>query len=357
MRLVLIWAPFMLLWTLFIMTYTDFGIVGSLLSGIVNTSAAAIPGIGIWHMTRAYRWPDSWEPLFYLVHVSVGTVFAAFWALSSGSIAHYYLDLTLEQYFSDPSTVLWRMLMGLFIYGCVTGVCYAAHNYNRFREQSIELHRLEALAAQAELGSLRARLNPHFIFNALHSISALMSKDIVKAEYAIEKLGYLLRYVLEEKAAVFIPLREEWEFTRDYFEIENMRLDNSVELEAEISDAAFRFDVPPLVLQPLVENSMKHGRFGSQRRNYIKVQADIVAGDLQLCVADNGPGIGSGAGGDKADSHHGLRMLVERLELLYANQATVIVDDQGAEGFRVEIRLPGSVVAGNRGQAVAAPDD
>lgn len=357
MRLVLIWAPFMVLWTLFIMTYTDFGIVGSLLSGVVNTSAAAIPGIGIWHMTGAYRWPDTLEPLFYLAHIGVGALFATFWTLSSGFAAHYYLDITLEQYFSDPSTVLWRMLMGLFIYGCVTGVCYAIHNYNRFRAQSIEIHRLEALAAKAELGSLRARLNPHFIFNALHSISALMSKDIVKAEYAIEKLGYLLRYVLEEKSAALIPLREEWEFTKDYFEVENMRLENSVELEAEISDAAFRFDVPPLLLQPLVENSMKHGRFGSQGRNYIKVQADIVDGDLKLCVADNGSGSGRGVDSNKADSHHGLPILAERLELLYANQATLVVDDKGTEGFRVDIGVPGNVVPAIDAQAVSLPHD
>jgi hypothetical protein len=339
------------------MTYTNFGIVGSLLSGVVNTSAAAIPGIGIWHMTRAYRWPDTVKPLFYLAHIGVGAVFASFWTLSSGFAAHYYLDMTLQQYFSDPSTVLWRMLMGLFIYGCITGVCYAIHNYDRFRVQSIETHRLEALAAKAELGSLRARLNPHFIFNALHSISALMSKDIVKAEYAIEKLGYLLRYVLEEKATTLIPMREEWEFTKDYFEVENMRLENSVELEAEISDAALRFEVPPLLLQPLVENSMKHGRFSSQRHNHIKVKADVVDGDLQLCVADNGSGSGASAGDDKADSRHGLPILAERLELLYANQATLVIDNKGTEGFRVDIRIPGSAAPAIDAQVVSRSHD
>jgi two-component system LytT family sensor kinase/two-component system sensor histidine kinase LytS len=138
-------------------------------------------------------------------------------------------------------------------------------------------------------------------------------------------------------------LHQEWSFTKDYFEIENMRLENKVELVAKISEQASQFSVPPLILQPLVENSMKHGIFESEGSNVINVQADVVDGTLYLCVKDNGSGDDSQSHANTVGSRQGLLILAERLGILYAKRATLTIENKGSRGFQVYITIPGDV--------------
>ena len=332
----------MILWTLFMLVYTEFGLRGSILSAAVNTAAAALPGIAIWQFTKWYRWPESPRFAFYFAHIGIGFVFAGTWAVFGGVTAPFYLGITVAEYFSNPSTLLWRLIMGLFIYGCITGVSYAAHNYARLQRQTRKADRLEALALKAELDSLKARLSPHFIFNALHSISALVTKNTHEAELAIDRLGFLLRYVLEENGEPFIVFSEEWYFTQQYFELENMRLENSVQLIADISDDAMSFQIIPLILQPLVENAMKHARFTQAQDNYIKVRAHIAGNNLCLDIEDNGTGDNAGEDAESGGTHYGLSVLRERLLRSYNGDASVTVDDRGQQGFHVRLLIPRS---------------
>ncbi len=322
------------------MTYTDFGFPRALASGVINSSAAAIPGIGIWHLTRRLTWPSRVSIPFYGLHACIGLVFAAVWMSSGGLTAVFHSELTFFEYFENARAVLWRIILGLFIYGCITGVCYAVRNQNRLQEQTIRAHYAEGLAAQAELKSLRARLSPHFIFNALHSISSLMLRDIEKAEDAIERLGHLLRYVLEEKQEQLISLSEELTFTRDYFELENMRLDNSVRLVLNVDDSALDFEIPPLLLQPLVENSMKHGVFSADQENFVKITALSRDDTLILEVEDNGVEASKPSRSQQSGSHYGIALLSARLEKMYDGRAELKIEDRQQHGFYVKIVLP-----------------
>ena len=199
MRIILAWAPFFVLWTLFVTAFADGGFAYASLSGLVNTGTAALLGLGVWRLTRSYRWPDRVRVSFYSTHFAVGFLYASIWAASSLLGSRVFLGVPFAEYLAQPYIIFWRVLMGLWIYGGVAGLCYAMRNFRLLEEQKLKALQAEALATKAALQSLRARLHPHFLYNALHSISALIPDEAVDAERAIERLGDLLRYVLEER--------------------------------------------------------------------------------------------------------------------------------------------------------------
>ncbi|HEU4630655.1 MAG TPA: histidine kinase [Gemmatimonadaceae bacterium] len=191
---------------------------------------------------------------------------------------------------------LWLACWFLFLYGAVAAGTHAAHAVARLRERELE-------ATRAELRALRAQLDPHFLFNALHSVGVLVRRDPARAEDAVEQLGDLLRYVLrasrvEDGAAsadVEVPLREELAFVRDYLDVERLRFDTRLRVLEEIEPETAHALVPALLLQPLVENAVKYAvgarRDGATVRLVARRERDAALGDvLRLGVVDDGPG-------------------------------------------------------------------
>jgi LytS/YehU family sensor histidine kinase len=172
------------------------------------------------------------------------------------------------------------------------------------------------LITQARLSSLESRIHPHFLFNTLNSISALIREDPRKAERTVERLAALLRYSLDHNAGGLVPLHRELHVVEDYLEIEKTRFGDrlrfAVDVPAELAD----LDVPPLALQTLVENSIKHAVAPNRQGGEIAVRARLVSGSLVLEVSDDGPGF------DHADiaQGHGLENLRERLAALFESE-------------------------------------
>jgi sensor histidine kinase YesM len=188
----------------------------------------------------------------------------------------------------------------------------AATEELRARQQQAE--RSRQLITQARLSSLESRIHPHFLFNTLNSISALIREDPRKAERTVERLAALLRYSLDNNARGLVPLRQELYVVEDYLEIEKTRFGDRLRFTLDISSDLMDLDVPPLALQTLVENSIKHAVSPNRQGGEIAVSARVVSGSLVVEVSDDGPGFER----ISLQQGHGLENLQERLTALFA---------------------------------------
>lgn len=181
------------------------------------------------------------------------------------------------------------------------------------RERQLEEERARKLASEARLSSLESRIHPHFFFNTLNSISALIREDPPRAERTVERLAALLRYSLDTGRRPLVPLGQELRVVRDYLEIEQTRFGDRlrfvIDAPAELGD----LDVPPMAVQTLVENSIKHAVSASRQGGEVRVSARLESGSLRLEVSDDGPGFDLRA----IKEGHGLENLQERLAALF----------------------------------------
>jgi sensor histidine kinase YesM len=166
--------------------------------------------------------------------------------------------------------------------------------------------RAEALAAAARLDALRARLNPHFLFNALHTLAALVKLQPAIAEGAIERLGDMLRYTLKENGRELVEFAEEYEFTKQYIAFEQLRYEDRLKVEINIDPESFNYELLPFSIQTLAENAVHHAISVRPEGGSIWITSSCRNGRLSISVRDDGPGIA----GEPGTSHHlGLRSL------------------------------------------------
>lgn len=167
--------------------------------------------------------------------------------------------------------------------------------FNQYWRRISALHgrqeELRELAASAQLAALRAQVNPHFLFNTLNSIAQLVATDPAKAEDCIERLADLYRYVLNRANAQFVSLADELRMAEWYLEIEQVRFGDALTVERRIDQQALPVMVPSLILQPLVENAVKHGIGPKVGGGRVTIQASLDKGELHLVVADTGVGV------------------------------------------------------------------
>ncbi|MEP7064669.1 MAG: histidine kinase [Gemmatimonadota bacterium] len=204
-------------------------------------------------------------------------------------------------------------------------------------ESRLRTAQAETAATRAELAAIQARLNPHFLSNALHSISALVASDPSAAEEALDRIGDLFRYSLIQSEQHAVCLDDEWRFVQDYLSIEQMRLGSRLNVELSLDRAAGECDVPSFVLQPLVENAIRHGIGPRTAGGTVRVTGRRVNGRVLLEVSDDGAG--ARAESIEASTGTGLRTLRQRLSLDDAFRGVVDVETAPERGFRVRVTL------------------
>jgi hypothetical protein len=221
-------------------------------------------------------------------------------------------------------------LPALFI---VLAAAHALYFYKRGQERERQALELAAGLAQARLDALKMQIQPHFLFNALNSIAALVHKDPAAADEMIGALSEFLRCTLAGSARQEVPLLEELEFVRRYLAIELVRFGDRLKCEQTVPPETFGALVPMLILQPLVENAVRHGLSSVTGPALLKISARVEQGMLHLVVADNGPGPGS-----KSGEGIGLANTRARLRELHGDKARVELRTDG--GCAIEISLP-----------------
>jgi len=205
----------------------------------------------------------------------------------------------------------------------------------RHREQE-----LVELAATAQLAALRAQINPHFLFNSLNSIAQLIRADPDRAEACVERLAEMFRYVLRYGEKDFVPLAEELEMARAYLDIERARFGDRLRVETHVDPPSLQHLIPNLILQPLVENAVRHGLSRKRGGGTVRIDARLADGCLELSVGDDGLGMPDTALERVYEHGIGLRNLRDRLERLYGPAHLPQITSAPGSGTRVRLRLP-----------------
>ena len=231
------------------------------------------------------------------------------------------------------------MVIGITIWHTVS---YAFFSHADMKRKVAEEERLRAMATEAELKALKAQINPHFLFNTLNTIAALIHSDPAQAEMTVERLAGMFRYVLSGSEEGKVPLREELAFVDDYLEIEQARFGPRLHVSREIAPEAMEVPIPGLLLQPLVENAVRHGQ-GEGGSVDLVLQVQLDGDHVAITVADQGPGMPSrepGQGPAKAFTGHGLRNVDERLQKTYGEAYGLAITANSPRGTRVNVRVP-----------------
>ncbi|MEL7367946.1 MAG: histidine kinase [Myxococcota bacterium] len=299
---------------------------------LVNTIATL--GIGtVTHLLYMLGRRAGWRLPFSLHHfvfVVGGTVIGAEVVLATLSTFASYDPWGLR-------TALW--IIGASV-GTTTSVVTALYDALRDRARTHELRAEQAqqAAVRAELDALRARLNPHFLFNALNSVAALIEEqknDLAVA--AVERLSGLMRYSLEGQGGDEVALDAELRCVRDYLELEALRFPTRLKFAMHVASEVEPAEVavPRFVLQPAVENTVKHAVATTHRPVHVQIEVGRDGHSLVLTVVDDGPGHSGHRGTQTAQSD-----LRARLALLYGDEASMRAEPRSSGGYVVELRLP-----------------
>jgi len=226
----------------------------------------------------------------------------------------------------------------------VPTVLLALIGYHQYWQRVLGLrHRereLVELAATAQLAALRAQINPHFLFNSLNSIAQLIRADPDRAEACVERLAEMFRYVLRYGEKDFVPLAEELEMARAYLDIERARFGDRLRVETHVDPPSLQHLIPNLILQPLVENAVRHGLSRKRGGGTVRIDARLADGCLELSVGDDGLGMPDTALERVYEHGIGLRNLRDRLERLYGPAHRPQITSAPGSGTRVRLRLP-----------------
>ena len=223
-------------------------------------------------------------------------------------------------------------------------IAHIVSYYRRMQERETRTTQLEAQLTKAHLHALKSQLQPHFLFNTLHSISALMLTDVVAADRMMTSLSDLLRLSLEDSGTQTTTLGREIEFLDVYLDIEKTRFEDRLRVVFDVAPECLDAQVPHLLLQPLVENAVRHGISKLSSAGEIRVIARHEKSDLQIRIRDNGPGL-TASFDDPSKHGLGLSLTRERLLALYGNRQSCEIGNAKEGGAEVCVRMPFSAPA------------
>jgi len=228
----------------------------------------------------------------------------------------------------------------LLFYGMILVLSHAFNYYQSFRKGELKASRLHTQLVQSQLEALKMQVQPHFLFNTLHSISALLSKDTDGARKMITRLGDFLRLTLENSGSMEVTLQQEIEFLNGYLEIERIRFQDRLTTDIHVDPDVLDVRVPNLILQPIVENAMRHA-IGNSTSGRVEITAAPRNGVVRIEVRDNGPGIQVDRTLE-APRGRGLGLANTRARLagLYGEAASFELTNDPSGGLVVALEIP-----------------
>ncbi len=328
LQLIIGWLPIWALYVALMVAAHGGSILRAALTGSHAIGAAAVLSLMLVRLVNRLPWPRPITLPFVLKHCLAALLFAPTWvALTTAieSVLRGHLVTT-----APPPGFAPFIVLGLWLYAAVVGVLYAVRATAR-------AGRAEAAAAQSQLAALRSHLNPHFLFNALHTVVQLIPVDPTRASSAAEELAGLLRTALEEDRDV-VPLREERAFVERYLALEHIRFGDRLQIEFDVEAAALDVLVPAFALQTLVENAVRHGASPNIDATTIRIAARTVRDVLTITVTDTG--VGARASDRAPGVGTGLARLRVRLDALYGTRGQLNAAPRQDGGYIATVTLP-----------------
>lgn len=226
-------------------------------------------------------------------------------------------------------------LSSLFLFWSV--IYFAVHYLENYKKAEIESLIFEAAVKDFELKTLKAQLNPHFIFNAMNSIRALIEEDPESAKNAVTKLSNLMRYTLKIERTETVPLAEELKTIKDYLDLEKIRFEERLDYKINSTAEADRFEIPPMMIQTLVENGIKHGISKSTTGGEIAIDCMIDSDKLKITIINTGTFDEEQMKNSKG---FGVSNTIQRLNLLYGEDASFIIKNINHNQVITEVKIP-----------------
>lgn len=282
---------------------------------------------------------------FCLVHIPVSVAMAlaqvlvrvgVFWMLWRHDITNVHsFGAYLQREF------VFNFYFAQLTYWVILAVLRGVDSRRHLRDERLRSAQLETQLVQSQLHAMRMQLQPHFLFNTLNAISALALAEPNRARKMIARLSDLLRLTLEERHATMVPLSHELEFVRCYLEIQQERFRDRLETSFDVADDTLEAAVPGMLLQPLVENALRHGLLAKSTPGSLLIRIRRDGAHLQLSVEDDGLGLPDGGVVDGV----GLGTTRERLRMQFEDAASLAMHAREGGGTRVELRMPFRVIA------------
>ena len=294
----------------------------------------------------ARRFPlekQTWANAFFL-HLGASALFSLGWMVLRAWVEQWESGGRPMSFAATLSHALVAtFVFNLLIYWVVISVNHTVNYYRKYQEREMRAAELERSLSQARLQALQMQLNPHFLFNTLHAISSLVHKDAEAADRMISRLSDLLRYTLESTAEHEVPLEQELQVLDRYLEIEQTRFGARLTVEKQIAPEALMVLVPNLILQPLVENAIKHGIEPHSRPGLIQISAQRRDQTLLLEIRDNGKGLK-----EMQRERVGISNTRERLQQLYPSAHRFEMISAPQEGLTVRLEIPWRTAGGEK---------
>lgn len=303
-------------------------------------SISVVLGILFTHIMRMvikeYRFLEKPIPkqIFYFIVVTI--VFATIYACSDVAIERTF-DLRDKNApnLSVMNEITRNSISNFFLLFIWNLLYYTFHYVERTRRQEVDTLKLQSLVKELELKTIKSHINPHFIFNALNSIRALVDENPSRARTAITELSNILRSSMQTEKLETVPLERELNIVKDYLALEKMRFEERLNIEMDIDEDTLEQQVPPMMLQTLVENAIKHGISKKVDGGTIRVSSDFVQNHHELVVQNTGQ-----LHSQKNENGFGVRSTQDRLNLLYQGKATFAIKNLDAEMVESRITMP-----------------
>ena len=341
-----------LIWTSWLIFYAvimyfqvpEIPALGALISSMTSHYVYAVLSIPIWFLCKRIHFENISRIAFIVSHFFLGNLFSALWLFLTYGIWYLSTGKEIFDLVHFEQIVGWQYLSGITTYFLVSGIFYTIIYYRRFRDKELKEAELKVLTKEAELKALKMQINPHFLFNSLNSINALIKHSPDQARKMMSLLSDLLRFSLETKEESKIPLKQELEIMHRYLNIERIRFRDRMEVHEEIEQGIDIYKVPAMLLQPLLENSIKHGISSHREKGWISVKLSKHNNNIRISVSNSMGNPANEVQNKKNGLSTGLQNIRKRLNLIYGSRCKFTVNGPKPDIFKVEITIPAEQV-------------
>lgn len=332
---ILMWVVLAVLHLLVLNLGYNIRLSSALADSMVFNFIFAILGVGLWFSVKfsQLQKKNVFEILFQ--HLTTSAILLLFWILVSKALLRVMLksdSFYIE--FLDHSLTM-RVFSGILFYGLLVSIYYLIASFRELKEKAEKEALLTTMLKEAELDMLRSQIRPHFLFNSLNAISSLTISQPEQAQEMVIKLSEFMRYSLSQQGEMMSTLEKELYHIMLYLDIEQVRFSGKLKISYEVDDNMLAWKVPSMILQPLVENAIKYGVYGSEGQSNIYLTALAETNHLQITISNNfdpdhTPRKGTGTG---------LRNVSRRLETIYSQTGLMQVKNNGSD-FEVILKIP-----------------
>nr|NIV10025.1 hypothetical protein [Fodinibius sp.] len=266
-------------------------LLASFVSSTLSTSIKVLLLFGSWFLIIRELYKSSgWIKL--VAHLFVGIAFAWGWYYSYLWIFDLLFGLEFLEGGGFLEEKVWIMSSAYFEYAITFSVIHIMDSMKKLRLREQQAAELRELSNRQQIDNLKAQLNPHFLFNTLNSINAMVSKDVDQTRDMITGLSDMLRYSIRSFEKDRVALSEELEFVRQYLELEKHRYGDRLQYSLSVDDDLSNVEIPPMIIQPIVENAVKHGIAPTEDGGQVNITVRREDGEMMVSIEDTGRGLG-----------------------------------------------------------------